>query len=109
MHIAPLLIASALVKIFTDYFVARSLGFDIPLLYFFIFIPLITVISAVPLTFAGLGVREDSFAGLFALAGVPAEQAIAVSLASFSLVIVIAVFGAVLYAVHGTELVTKEE
>jgi len=109
VHIAPLLIASALVKIITDYFVARSLGFDIPLLYFFIFIPLITVISAVPLTFAGLGVREGSFVGLFTLAGVPAEQAIAVSLTSFSLIIVIAVIGAILYAVHGTELVTKEE
>ncbi len=107
LQIAPFLIGSALIKIVTDYVIALSLGFDIPLLYFFVFIPLITIISALPLTFAGLGVREGSFVGLFALAGVPAEQAIAVSLVSFTLVIIIAAIGAVLYVLHGATLVTQ--
>ncbi len=106
LRITPLLIGSALIKIITDYVIALSLGFDIPLLYFFIFIPLITVISAVPLTFAGLGIREGSFVGFFALAGVPAEQAIGVSLVSFTLVFFIAAAGALLYIVHGASLVT---
>lgn len=109
LRIAPYLLGSALCKIVTDYFIARSLGFDIPLYYFFLFIPLITVISAVPLTFAGLGVREGSFAGLFALVGVPAEQAIAVSLVSFTLIILMAIVGAGLYIVHGASLVTRNE
>jgi uncharacterized protein (TIRG00374 family) len=100
-QVLPLLITSALIKIVADYFIARALGIDIPLLYFFVFIPLITIISAIPLTFAGLGVREGSYAGLFALVGVPAEQSILVSLASFTLVIMVAIIGAVVYMLNG--------
>ena len=105
---APLILLSAIIKIITDYFVARSLGIHIPLLYFFIFIPTITVISAIPLTFAGLGVREASYAALFALAGVPPAEAITVSLVSFTLVFVTAIIGAALYTLKGTDIITRD-
>jgi uncharacterized protein (TIRG00374 family) len=107
MEIFPFLLSSAIIKIITDYFIAQSLGLSIPLVYFFVFIPLITVISAIPLTFAGLGVREGSFVGLFALAGVPAAEAVTVSLVSFTLVICTAIIGAILYALRGASLVTR--
>jgi glycosyltransferase 2 family protein len=99
--ILPFLVASAIIKIITDYYVALALGIDIPLLYFFIFIPVITLIAAIPLTFAGLGVREGSFMGFFALAGVPADEALAISLLSFTLVILTAAIGGVLYVAGG--------
>ncbi len=106
LRIAPLLLGSALIKIATDFVIAQALGFDIPLIYFLVFIPIITVISSIPLTFAGLGIREGSYIGFLALAGVPAEQALSVSLLSFTMVIVIAGAGALLYIVHGASLVT---
>lgn len=104
LRVAPLLVTSAVIKIIADYFIALALGIEIPLLYFFVFIPIITIISALPLTFAGLGIREGSYAGLFAIAGIPAGQSITVSLASFSLVIVIALTGGIFYMIWGTKL-----
>ena len=106
-RITPHLLASAMIKIVTDYFISRSLGFDIPLHYFFIVVPLATVIAAVPITFAGLGIREGAFIGLFAMLGVSPEQALAISLLSFTLAIVTAGIGSVLYGIYGSTIVTK--
>jgi uncharacterized protein (TIRG00374 family) len=108
LKIAPLLATSAVIKIIADYFIALALGIEIPLLYFFVFIPIITIVSAIPLTFAGLGVREGSYAGLFALAGIPAAQSITVSLTSFSLVIAIAVMGGVFYIIWGSKMTSLD-
>lgn len=107
-RIAPLLMASALIKIVVDYVIALALGIDIPLIYFFVFIPVITIAAALPLTFAGIGVREGSYVGLFALAGIPAEQSVTVALVSLSLVLVVAINGAVLFALYGASLKKSE-
>lgn len=104
LRITPYLLASAGIKIATDYFISRSLGFDIPLHYFFIVIPLATIVTAVPITFAGLGIREGAFIGLFSILGVLPEQALAISLLSFTLSIVTAAIGSVLYGIYGTTL-----
>lgn len=109
IRMAPYLLVSALIKIVADYFIALALGLEIPLVYFFVFIPIITLAAAVPLTFAGLGVREGSYVSLFALAGIPAEQTMAVALVSLSLVVVVAIHGAILYALAGSTLVTKAD
>lgn len=54
------------------------------------------VIALLPITFAGLGVREASFAILLEPYGVPAFQAVALSLFAFMTHLVVAVFGGVL-------------
>lgn len=107
LRIAPFLLLSAMIKVMTDYVVALSLGFDIPFIYFLVVVPLVTVISALPLTFAGLGIREGAFIGLFTLVGVPAEEALAISLVSFSLMLVTAGIGAILYGLYGTQIITE--
>lgn len=106
-RIAPYVLLSALIKILTDYAVSQSLGFSIPLSHFFAIVPLVTVISAVPITFAGLGVREGAFIALFALAGVPPEEALTISLVSFSLSVVLSICGALLYPFYGARLISK--
>lgn len=109
LRITPALLGSAVVKVIVDYFIARSLGIEIPLLYFFALIPVITVIAAIPVTFAGLGVREASYVGLFGLAGVSRAESLAVAVISMTLVVVIAVTGALLYMIHGSELDTQQQ
>jgi len=108
MMISPFLVGSAIVKIVVDYLIARSLGIDIPLVYFFALIPVITIVAAIPVTFAGLGIREASYVGLFGLAGVAAGQTLSVAVVSMSLVIVIAVCGAILYVMYGSSIKTSE-
>jgi uncharacterized protein (TIRG00374 family) len=62
------------------YFLARALGLTVPLIYFFLFVPIITAVSLIPITFSGLGVREGMALMLFSRIGVPAPVAISLTL-----------------------------
>jgi len=67
------------------------------LLPFFIYIPIINVVSMIPISFNALGVREYFYILLFARVGVSGETAVAVSLVSFFLYFLLSMFGGVLF------------
>jgi len=71
------------VIVFAVYVLSRGLRLDIPLLPLFIFVPIISTISSVPISISGLGVREASFVLLFGSLGIKPAQATAVSFAWF--------------------------
>lgn len=77
---------------------AAAVGIQFPFLYFMIFTPMALFISQIPISIAGLGVREGSFVYLFGLGGMTAEAAFIVSLISFTYMILETLPGAVLYA-----------
>jgi uncharacterized protein (TIRG00374 family) len=62
------------------YSVARALGLDISMLYFFLFNPLIAFVLLLPISFNGLGPKEATAVFFFGLVGVPGELAFALSL-----------------------------
>lgn len=68
------------IGILWNYAVALALGLHIPLLYFVLFVPIVMLGKLVPLTFMGFGVEQGYFAYLFGQVGVPAAQAVAISL-----------------------------
>lgn len=65
------------------YVVTLGLGQHIPLIYFFIFFPIIVTISTLPISISGIGIREGSFVLLFGLVGIRPEMATAMSFAWF--------------------------
>ncbi len=66
----------------TFYCSARAFGVKIPLPDFFAFMPAVDIISAMPVSLGGLGVREQLFATVLGdLSGVPEAQAVSISLA----------------------------
>lgn len=67
---------------------AVALGLDVPVVFYFILIPLIAVATMIPVSLNGLGVREGAFVFFLAQVGVPEAQAL--SLALLWLVILIA-------------------
>jgi uncharacterized protein (TIRG00374 family) len=101
---APVYVGLALLKIGADYLIARSLGFDIPFTVFFVVVPLVVVLTQLPVSISGIGVRESGYAGLFALLGLPAGDAVAISLGSFTLALWIVAAGALAYGLHGATL-----
>jgi len=72
-----------IVIIFAVYVLSLGLKLDIPLLPFFVFVPIISTISSIPISISGLGVREASFVLLFGSLGIQPAQATAVSFAWF--------------------------
>jgi uncharacterized membrane protein YbhN (UPF0104 family) len=59
---------------------AYTLNLPVPLWYLMLFIPLVHILSALPLSFAGLGVRESGYVTFLALIGVGKDQALAFGL-----------------------------
>ena len=65
------------------YILSRGFGLDVPFLAYVVFMPIITTVSAVPLSISGLGVREAAFVLLLSSMGVSVEAAMALSFAWF--------------------------
>lgn len=84
-----------------NYLIALSLGVEVSLWYFLLFIPLISFLLVLPISLSGLGVREGGYVYLFAQAGVPAPLALAMSLLFYALNVASGLIGGVLYAFEG--------
>jgi uncharacterized protein (TIRG00374 family) len=97
----------ALLKVLIDYTTARSLGAHIPYLWFLSFIPSVSIISMIPISIAGLGIREGAYVALFAALGVSSGISLSISLTVFSLNLLLCVIGGVLYLIHGAYLKLK--
>jgi glycosyltransferase 2 family protein len=65
------------------YILAFGLGQDIPFLSVLVYLPLIILISMIPISISGLGVREGAFVLFFGFIGVKPEAAAAISLSWF--------------------------
>ena len=65
------------------YTLSKGLNMQLPLLPLFIFIPVISAMTTIPISISGLGVREASFVLLFAYLGLSPSEATALSLSWF--------------------------
>ncbi|MFQ5587047.1 MAG: lysylphosphatidylglycerol synthase transmembrane domain-containing protein [Thermodesulfobacteriota bacterium] len=84
------------------YILARAVGMDIPLHYFFFFVPIATVVAMIPLSLAGLGIREGAFVFLFAKAGGSPAEAMSISLLFFFAMLIVSLIGGVEYLRRGS-------
>ncbi len=101
LRVLPFAFLTSFTRISVDYLAARSLGLEIPLHYFFIFVPLVSIAAVLPVSISGIGVREGTYVGLFAAAGVKTAEAFSISILVSFTGIIFALFGALVY-VTGT-------
>lgn len=88
-------------RIFVHYLCALSIGVDIPLIYFWTFIPLIGVAAAIPVSSGGLGPREWAAKWLFStLPGVAAGGVVAMELLAHVTALVSSLPGAVAFVLR---------
>jgi uncharacterized protein (TIRG00374 family) len=85
-----------------NYLLGLSLGARVSVWYYFLFVPITSIVTILPVSFAGLGVREGAYVFLFIQAGMPRETALSLSL----LVYVVSIFapgliGGVVYVLKG--------
>jgi uncharacterized membrane protein YbhN (UPF0104 family) len=59
---------------------AAALGSTLPFVYFVVIVPIVALVSLMPISVAALGVREVAYVYLFGLVGMPAETALALAL-----------------------------
>ena len=80
------------------YLIALALGVRLSIWYFLLFVPIISLVTLVPISFSGLGVREGAYVYLFSQVGVEAPVAISMSLTFYGLRLVGGVLGGIIYA-----------
>jgi len=82
--------------------IGTSLGVDLPLAYYMVFVPLTSLVLILPISFAGLGVREGTYVVLFKQAGVAPEVALSMSLLVYVLgTVTPGLVGGVIYVLRG--------
>lgn len=79
------------------WFTAFGLRIEVPFLYFLVFIPVITLISMIPVSLNGMGLREYAYVALFSAIGVDRESSVALGLVSSAIILLSAVPGGVIY------------
>ena len=80
------------------YLAGRAFRLEIPLLDYFIFIPIILLILTIPITISGLGLREMLFIQIFATYGIADYVAFSFSLvADFVFTLIIGIIGGIIF------------
>jgi uncharacterized membrane protein YbhN (UPF0104 family) len=72
---------------------SRQLGFDLPVFEWCWIFALASTASVLPISFAGLGIREGVFVGLLTAFAISAEQALALLLTIFALYVMFGLIG----------------
>jgi len=77
--------------------IGMALNLDVPFGYYFVIVPLVDLVSILPISISGIGVREGSYVGLLYLAGVETSQGLAFGLLGFLVVVAASLFGGIIY------------
>ena len=80
-----------------SYFVLRSLNTKISLLYPLVFNPVITVITTIPISISGLGLRDAATVFFYKKADVSEGIALALSILNFTTILIFGLLGGMLY------------
>jgi hypothetical protein len=74
-----------------------ALNLGIPLGDYFVIVPLVDLVSILPISISGIGVREGSYVGLLYLAGVGTSKGLAFGIVGFLVVMAASLLGGIIY------------
>jgi len=87
-------------RILTHFYAARSLGVDVRVNFFFLFIPVVALVASLPISLGGLGVREQSAVALFSPLGIPAAKIVAFEFIAYVVGILASIPGGIIFALR---------
>jgi uncharacterized membrane protein YbhN (UPF0104 family) len=88
-----------LTLIISIFFIVISLDINIPFLNFLQYYPLVLVVSVLPISIGGLGVREIANITAFGPLGIPNEQCVSLGLMQYALMLAVSAIGFILFIV----------
>jgi len=96
-----------ILRVLLSYYVARAIGIDVSINYFFLFIPIIFLILMIPISIGGFGIREGASVLLFASVGVNQADAFMMGLLTSFVIMLYSIPGGLLFVFGG--LIKKNE
>ncbi|MCJ7679695.1 MAG: flippase-like domain-containing protein [Candidatus Aminicenantes bacterium] len=79
------------------FFITKALHLTLPIIDFFIFIPIVHFVTLIPITVNGLGLREMSFGEILKVYGLTAQAGISLGLVDFGFIIIVGLIGGLLF------------
>ena len=76
---------------------AKDMGLGPPAAFYFAAFPLVAILTILPISFNGIGIREGGFIYFLALKGISAEKALTLSLSFFAIQVVASLIGGLAY------------
>lgn len=95
-------------RIMTHFWAGRAMGVQAKLLYFFLFIPVVALVTSMPISLGGIGVREQSAVALFSQIHIPTAQTVAFEFLAYLIGIIATIPGGIIFALR-REHVYKNE
>lgn len=83
-----------------NYILAKGIRIDISFIYLCMFVPLITLISMLPASINGIGVREGAYVFFLSRIGISESEAVALSLLVYTLSLAASLAGGVIYIIR---------
>jgi uncharacterized membrane protein YbhN (UPF0104 family) len=90
------------------YLLARGVHFTLPTSTFLWAVPLVSLSALLPVTFAGLGVREGVWLVLLSDSGIPPADVVAFSLLYFACTLLVGITGGLLFVTSGMTLASAD-
>lgn len=82
------------------YLASRALGIDLNLTSFIFMVPVITVITMLPISIGGIGLRENSLVFIMVALGAANDKAALCSLLIFAMLIIVGIIGGITYNIR---------
>ena len=93
-----------------NFCIGTALGAQATLAHYAVFVPITSLVLVIPISFAGLGVREEAYRQLFGQVGVPGEIAVAMSLLIYVFGNVFTgIIGGIIYLLRGARGVVSQK
>lgn len=99
-------------RVLVHYEVALALGIEVPMKYYFLFIPVIAILIALPISINGIGVREGAGILFFGQVGVSQAEAFSMGFLAYLVGVAVSLIGGAMFVVRGrvqAELVREVE
>lgn len=104
LKLSALSLCLTFLRVTIDYMVALSLGIHIPFKWFIALIPCVTIISTIPITIGGLGIREGAYMGIFSNIGISPVNSLSISLLLFTVLSTLNIAGGIIYTMRGSHI-----
>jgi uncharacterized protein (TIRG00374 family) len=88
-------VATQSFRVLSHYFCGLSIGVDISVSWYFYYVPLIAIVSALPISIGGFGPREFLAQSLFVRIGVGSMEAVIVQLLAYGANLFVSLLGAI--------------
>jgi uncharacterized protein (TIRG00374 family) len=88
-------------RIFVHFYCGLAVGVALSISWYFYYIPLVAIVSALPISIGGFGPRELLAQTLFARAGVASLESVVIQLLAYFVSLILSLFGAFVFLLGG--------